>query len=153
MSFAAKIGEILKSWTIAMAKEILWMQVGEILKSLTRHDPAPKFNWWILKGGTLRCFTGSFPCPSLSQDMGGSPNCGSESGMSLVMSSVWRSYSEPAAADVWTPSIWTSFAFLLIFLNTRFLSAWIVWIGISTAWLDEPWAVTDPWSFRKWRSK
>ena len=99
---------------------------------------------------------------SMSQDMGGSPNCCCESEMSLVMSSVWRS-SEPAAADVWTPSIWTSFAFLMnliiligvcwFFFITRFLSAWAVWIGISTAWLDEPWAVTDPWSFRKWRSK
>ena len=50
--------------------------------------------------------------------MGGSPNCCCESGMSLVMSSVWRT-SEPAAADVWTPSIGTSFAFLmnLIILN------------------------------------
>ena len=108
---------------IMKAKEILWMQVGEILKSLTRHDPAPKFNWWILKGGTLMCFTGSFPCPSLSQDMGGSPNCCSESGMSLVMSSVWRSYSEPAAADVWTPSIW------LVFVES-FLMNLIILIGV-----------------------
>ena len=31
---------------------------------------------------------------------------------------------------------------LLIFLDTRFLSAWAVWIGTSTARLDEPWAVS-----------
>ena len=60
--------------------------------------------------------------------------------------------------DVWKPSIWTSFVFwwiwflfIYFYFCTRFLSVW-AWIGISTARL-EPWALTDPWSLRKWTSK
>ena len=49
--------------------------------------------------------------------------------------------------------IWLFWLVFVDFLNTRFLSAWAVWIGISTAWLDELWAVTDPWSFPKMKIK
>ena len=100
-------------------------------------DPAPKFNWWILrKDGTLRCFTAVISF--VSQDMGGSSqNCGSESGMSLVKSSVWRSYSEPmAAACGCLEAFYLNFicvlmnlisVYLFLFLHSLFVSLSLDW--------------------------
>ena len=105
------------------AKEILWMQVGEILKSLTRHDPAPKFNGWILKGGTLRCFTGSFPCPKIWEAL-------QIAAVSLKCPWSWAQcgeviqnrqlQSELHSRFWWIWLFWTSFAFWCLLISFKY---------------------------------